>query len=102
LKPGETPHPLLTHPVASQSTNFKLSTSSLSSGENYNGTGFGAVVKDGYGTNYCVGKSVLKFGMESKRECKETDSKKFLKCISETFDEMRDVFLKEFESKGKL
>jgi carnitine O-acetyltransferase len=39
LKPGEM-HPLLSNKLLSQSTHFRLSTSSLSSGENYNGKEF--------------------------------------------------------------
>ncbi|KAI3657124.1 hypothetical protein MP638_003947 [Amoeboaphelidium occidentale] len=90
LRGGES-HKIFTHPVMRESTNFRLSTSSLSSGENYNGTGFGAVVPDGYGTNYCVGADTIKFGMESKRLCRETSSEKFINAIIEAFADMKTL-----------
>jgi carnitine O-acetyltransferase len=60
-----------------QSTWFRLSTSGLSSGDLYNGTGFGCVVPDGYGVNYCIGKKKIKMGIESKKSCRETSTIRF-------------------------
>ncbi|KAI3652212.1 hypothetical protein MP228_003515 [Amoeboaphelidium protococcarum] len=70
-------HPLFSHPAMLESTRFRLSTSSLSSGVNYNGTGFGTVEPDGYGINYCVGDEFIKFGIESKKGCRETSTAQF-------------------------
>lgn len=84
-------HPLFSHPAMLESTRFRLSTSSLSSGSNYNGTGFGAVEPDGYGINYCVGGDVIKFGVESKRACNATDTGKFIAELSKTLQEMANL-----------
>ncbi len=88
LQPGEH-HELFTHPIVKESTNFRLSTSGLSSGEHYNGTGFGAVAADGYGTNYCIGTSRVKFGIESKRQCRETSTRKFRQAVVDAFGDMK-------------
>jgi len=50
LRPGET-HKLFEDPLFAQSQIFKLSTSGLSAGDRFFGTGFGAPEKDGYGIN---------------------------------------------------
>ena len=98
LKPGES-HPFLKNPLLTESTWFRLSTSSLSSGDNYNGTGFGAVVPDGYGINYCIGKAFLKFGIESKKHCRTTDTKKFRQTLVETLRDMRIAILQSQDAK---
>lgn len=58
---------LFADPVFAESQTWTLSTSGLSAGETFVGTGFGAGYADGYGVNYLAGGRVLKFGMESKR-----------------------------------
>nr|CAG8588585.1 85_t:CDS:10 [Entrophospora candida] len=71
LKEGES-HPLFQHPIFAKSQEWLLSTSGLTTGTKFNGTGFGCVYPNGYGINYLPGEHVLKFGMES-------DTKKFKK-----------------------
>ncbi|KAL4402466.1 acyltransferase [Malassezia pachydermatis] len=63
---GEAPK-LFTDPLLTESASWKLSTSGLSAGERFVGTGFGSGFPDGFGTNYLTGSKTLKFGMESKR-----------------------------------
>lgn len=50
LKAGES-HPLLEEPLIAESQTWKLSTSGLSAGDRFYGTGFGATDPDGYGIN---------------------------------------------------
>ena len=50
LEPGET-HKLLEDEVFTRSQTWKLSTSGLSAGHQFRGTGFGASEHDGYGIN---------------------------------------------------
>ncbi|CAJ0649699.1 6747_t:CDS:10 [Entrophospora sp. SA101] len=76
LKEGES-HPLFQHPIFAKSQEWLLSTSGLTTGTKFNGTGFGCVYPNGYGINYLPGEHVLKFGMESKKSSTETDTKKF-------------------------
>ncbi|KAH9275992.1 hypothetical protein BSLG_004468 [Batrachochytrium salamandrivorans] len=77
LKPGEGESPFFTHPVYTQSSTWRLSTSGLFSSDRMHGTGFGAVMPDGYGMNYTIGESIIKIGIESKMDCKTTSSKAF-------------------------
>lgn len=88
LQSGED-HPFLSDPVARGSTNYRLSTSSLSSGELYLGTGFGSAVPDGYGVNYCIGKGALKFGIESKKSCRETSTARFKHALIDALYDMK-------------
>jgi carnitine O-acetyltransferase len=44
-------HPLMQDPLFHKSQRFKLSTSGLSAGDRFHGTGFGAPDPDGYGIN---------------------------------------------------
>ena len=99
LKPGES-HPLFAHPAVVKSTYFRLSTSSLSTGELYNGTGFGCMVPDGYGINYCIGPKVIKMGMESKKSCRETSTARMKAQIVRAFDDMRTVLEQAAGEKG--
>lgn len=50
LREGET-HPLLEDPLFAKSQEWVLSTSGLSAGDRFHGTGFGAVYPNGYGIN---------------------------------------------------
>jgi len=49
--PKKRSHPLFTDPLFSRSQEWKLSTSGLSAGDQFRGTGFGAGWEDGYGIN---------------------------------------------------
>jgi len=50
LRPGES-HPLFEDEMYAKSQEWKLSTSGLSAGKRFMGTGFGAGYPDGYGIN---------------------------------------------------
>ena len=50
LRPGES-HPLLDDPLFAESQEWILSTSGLSAGDRFYGTGFGTVYPSGYGIN---------------------------------------------------
>jgi carnitine O-acetyltransferase len=50
LREGES-HPLLDDPLFAKSQEWVLSTSGLSAGDRFHGTGFGAVYPNGYGIN---------------------------------------------------
>ena len=92
LKAGED-HPFLLDPIVRGSNWFRMSTSSLSSGDLYNGTGFGSVTPDGYGINYCIGKKVIKFGIESKKHCRETSTTRFKHAIIDAFYDVKRMCL---------
>ncbi|RUP44358.1 acyltransferase ChoActase/COT/CPT [Jimgerdemannia flammicorona] len=68
------PHSLFTDPAYARSQNWRLSTSGLHDGRRLMGTGFGAVVPDGYGVNYMAAPELVKFGIECKKSAKETAS----------------------------
>lgn len=63
---GEVPK-LFSDPLLVESMSWKLSTSGLSAGDKFVGTGFGCGFPDGFGVNYLAGAQTLKFGLESKR-----------------------------------
>lgn len=90
MKPGENAG-IFNDPAYKKSTNFLLSTSGLSAGERFLGTGFGAVSNDGYGINYMAGPEMIKFGIESKRSCKNTGSEGFKRHLAEVLVELRRV-----------
>ncbi|WFC99747.1 carnitine O-acetyltransferase [Malassezia yamatoensis] len=64
---GEFPQ-IFSDPLCSESGSWKLSTSGLSAGDRFVGTGFGSGFPDGFGVNYLAGGQTLKFGLESKRD----------------------------------
>lgn len=88
LREGET-HPLLDDPLFAKSQEWVLSTSGLSAGDRFYGTGFGAVYPNGYGINYLAGDKVVKFGIESKVSCPETSTDVFRQNLVEAMREMR-------------
>ncbi|KAH8117830.1 carnitine acetyltransferase [Phellopilus nigrolimitatus] len=77
----------------SKSQEWKLSTSGLSAGEYFRGTGFGTPYNDGYGINYLAGSDIIKFGVESKFSCKETSTEGFKDAIFSSLNEMRNLLL---------
>ncbi|KAG0245852.1 acyltransferase ChoActase/COT/CPT [Mortierella sp. GBAus27b] len=90
LQAGES-HPLFQEPVFAKSTAFLLSTSGLFAGDNFVGTGFGAMYPDGYGINYLAGGKTLKFGTESKFDSKVTSTKQFGEYLRQALRDMRTV-----------
>lgn len=67
-----------------------LSTSNTSPGDLAWG-GFGAVVPEGYGINYAIGKERVRMSVSSWNHYKDTDSASFRKTIRGVLDEFGDV-----------
>lgn len=82
---------LFTDPLFAESQTWTLSTSGLSAGDRFCGTGFGAGYEDGYGINYLAGSSLLKFGIESKHSCQKTSTTEFAIQIVEALRTMRKI-----------
>ncbi|KAJ1307883.1 hypothetical protein OPQ81_001963 [Rhizoctonia solani] len=91
LRPGES-SPLFEDELFAKSAEWKLSTSGLSAGERFLGTGFGTVWPDGYGINYLAGPKLIKFGIESKHSCPTTSTADFKSKIVESLREMEELF----------
>ncbi|CAE6408771.1 unnamed protein product [Rhizoctonia solani] len=102
LRPGES-SPLLEDELFAKSAEWKLSTSGLSAGERFLGTGFGTVWPDGYGINYLAGPKLVKFGIESKHSCSTTSTADFKAKIVESLRDMKALFkdLETAETTGK-
>ncbi|KIO31608.1 hypothetical protein M407DRAFT_67722 [Tulasnella calospora MUT 4182] len=99
---GPTPK-LFEDPMFSKSSEWKLSTSGLSAGTRFNGTGFGTVWPDGYGINYLAGPQLVKFGIESKVSCPTTSTYRFKARVVESLQAMRELFeLAGEEPRSKL
>ncbi|PIL35584.1 transporter [Ganoderma sinense ZZ0214-1] len=82
-------HPLFEDVHFSQSQTWKLSTSGLSAGEQFRGTGFGASYPDGYGINYMPAPDRLRFGVESKHSCLHTSTQLFMAAIANALEDMK-------------
>lgn len=82
---------LFEDPLFERSQEWKLSTSALSAGDQFRGTGFGAPYHDGYGINYLSGPDLIKFGIESKFSCTETSTALFQRVIVGVLREMREL-----------
>ncbi|EGN98888.1 hypothetical protein SERLA73DRAFT_54801 [Serpula lacrymans var. lacrymans S7.3] len=74
-----------------RSQTWKLSTSGLSAGHQFRGTGFGAPYEDGYGINYLIGPGMVKFCVESKYSSPVTSTAGFKKVIIDSLRDMRTV-----------
>ncbi|GAA5879501.1 hypothetical protein JCM16303_003226 [Sporobolomyces ruberrimus] len=84
-------HPFFDDELFGKSQEWVLSTSGLSAGDRFYGTGFGAVYPNGYGINYLAGDKLLKFGIESKVSNPETSTETFRQNLVEALREMREV-----------
>ncbi|GAA5949166.1 hypothetical protein JCM3765_003314 [Sporobolomyces pararoseus] len=84
-------HPLFEDELFGKSQEWVLSTSGLSAGDRFYGTGFGAVYPNGYGINYLAGDKLVKFGIESKVSNPETSTETFRQNLVEALREMREV-----------
>jgi len=82
---------LFDDPFFERSQEWKLSTSALSPGKFFRGTGFGTPYHSGYGINYLSGQDIIKFGIESKHSCVETSTAVFQREITSALREMRRV-----------
>jgi carnitine O-acetyltransferase len=72
-----------------RSAQWKLSTSGLSAGLLFKGTGFGAMYEDGYGINYLAAPNMVKFGIESKFSSLLTSTQKFKEAVAVSMEEMQ-------------
>ncbi|KAG6910853.1 hypothetical protein DXG01_007169 [Tephrocybe rancida] len=81
--------PLFDDEMFERSQQWKLSTSGLSAGHLFRGTGFGAAYPDGYGINYLAAPDMIKFGIESKFSSPLTSTHKFKQSIIESLYETR-------------
>jgi len=111
LNSNEHPPSLFTDSLFSESQQWKLSTSGLSAGHWFNGTGFGAAYKDGYGINcgflfmcsyprlmrYNVSDlaapEMIKFGIECKFSSFETSTNTFKTAITNALRDMKKLCL---------
>ncbi|KAH6913323.1 carnitine acetyltransferase [Coprinopsis sp. MPI-PUGE-AT-0042] len=73
----------------SRSQQWKLSTSGLSAGHLFKGTGFGAAYPDGYGINYLAAPEMIKFGIESKFDSPSTSTYAFKTAITESLLDLK-------------
>ncbi|KAJ7285108.1 acyltransferase ChoActase/COT/CPT [Mycena rebaudengoi] len=76
-----------------RSQRWTLSTSGLSAGNLFKGTGFGASYEDGYGINYLAAPDMIKFGIESKYSCPHTSTDGFKDAVFEALSDMRALCL---------
>lgn len=108
MREGES-HALFEDPLFQQSQDWILSTSGLSAGDRFYGTGFGTIWPNGYGINCrsCLcrsstllltldqtdlaGNQIIKFGIESKHSCAETSTEVFRNNLVEALREMKAV-----------
>ncbi|KIJ66998.1 hypothetical protein HYDPIDRAFT_108981 [Hydnomerulius pinastri MD-312] len=85
--------PLFEDDVFKRSQEWKLSTSGLSEGWWFRGTGFGSPYEDGYGINYLIGPHSIKFCVESKHSCPTTSTRVFVTHIVDALRDLRDICL---------
>ncbi|KAF4597238.1 hypothetical protein EYR40_007690 [Pleurotus pulmonarius] len=75
-----------------RSSTWKLSTSGLSAGYLFRGTGFGAQYEDGYGINYLAAADQIKFGIESKHSSSLTSTALFQTAVVDSLHDMKLLF----------
>ncbi|KAF8969174.1 acyltransferase ChoActase/COT/CPT [Flammula alnicola] len=80
---------LLDDELFERSAQWKLSTSGLSAGLLFKGTGFGTSYEDGYGINYLAAPEMVKFGIESKFSNSLTSTQLFKDAIAAAMEEMQ-------------
>ncbi|KZP25211.1 acyltransferase ChoActase/COT/CPT [Athelia psychrophila] len=100
---GAAPVPLLSDELFQRSQAWKLSTSGLSAGHQFRGTGFGSAYPDGYGINCelgadLAGPDVIKFGVETKHSSRLTSTEVFKAAISASLREVRQLCSADPES----
>ncbi|EIW57547.1 acyltransferase ChoActase/COT/CPT [Trametes versicolor FP-101664 SS1] len=84
-------HALFEDELFARSQEWKLSTSGLSAGYQFRGTGFGASYEDGYGINYMPAPDLIRFGIESKHSCSKTSTQGFKTAIADVLENMRTL-----------
>ncbi|RKO86040.1 acyltransferase ChoActase/COT/CPT [Blyttiomyces helicus] len=90
MKAGESAQ-IFKDPAYAKSSNWLLSTSGLFPSVNIMGTGFGAVVPDGYGMNYQIREDMIKIGLESKVSCPSTSTLVFRDTLQSSLRDMAAV-----------
>ncbi|KAF9052498.1 acyltransferase ChoActase/COT/CPT [Hymenopellis radicata] len=90
LEPGERAD-LFDDELFERSSRWKLSTSGLSAGLLFRGTGFGAGYEDGYGINYLAGPDCIKFGIESKFSSPLTSTQAFQNTLVAVLRDMYSI-----------
>ncbi|KIK62459.1 hypothetical protein GYMLUDRAFT_41909 [Collybiopsis luxurians FD-317 M1] len=96
LRPGERCE-IFDDPLFAKSQEWRLSTSGLSAGHHFRGTGFGAAYEDGYGINYLAAPSMIKFGIETKFSGSRTSTEIFKGAIVGALREMKKVVSQNLE-----
>jgi len=96
--PTDLDHPLFRDPLYKLSTEWKLSTSGLSEGHLFRGTGFGTPYPDGYGINYLAAPDIIKFGIESKYSCLQTSTARFKSALVDALMDMKKMSLCALQS----
>lgn len=103
-------HELLEDGLLVRSQTWKLSTSGLSAGDQFRGTGFGSPEWGGYGVSCgchlamvsvmllitsidLPGPEIMKFGIESKHSCPETSTRVFKEALATALLDMRALCL---------
>ncbi|KZV97484.1 acyltransferase ChoActase/COT/CPT [Exidia glandulosa HHB12029] len=74
-----------------RSQDWRLSTSGLTPGERFMGTGFGSPLPNGYGIPYLSGPNLLRFGIESKVSCSATSTERYKLHLVESLREMKKM-----------
>ncbi|KAG8213301.1 Choline/Carnitine o-acyltransferase-domain-containing protein [Butyriboletus roseoflavus] len=85
--------PLFEDAIFKKSQEWRLSTSGLSEGWWFRGTGFGSPYEDGYGVNYLIGPHAIKFCVESKHSCPTTSTRVFIEHVADALRDMREICL---------
>ncbi|KAF8440414.1 acyltransferase ChoActase/COT/CPT [Boletus edulis BED1] len=85
--------PLFEDAIFLRSQEWRLSTSGLSEGWWFRGTGFGSPYEDGYGINYLIGPHAVKFCVESKHSCPTTSTHVFIEHVADALRDMREICL---------
>ncbi|KAF9267867.1 carnitine acetyltransferase [Marasmius fiardii PR-910] len=93
---------LFDDPLFSRSQEWKLSTSGLSAGHLFRGTGFGAAYEDGYGINYLAAPEMVKFGIESKHSNPHTSTEGFKIAIVNAMKDMESICPANLRASSKL
>ncbi|KAK7050876.1 hypothetical protein VNI00_004988 [Paramarasmius palmivorus] len=81
---------LFNDPLFTRSQQWCLSTSGLSAGHLFRGTG--TTYPDGYGINYLAAPNTVKFGIESKHSNDLTSTEDFKKAIAKAMNDMKTIF----------
>ncbi|EPQ54332.1 acyltransferase ChoActase/COT/CPT [Gloeophyllum trabeum ATCC 11539] len=97
-QPSEPTPALFEDPLYELSREWKLSTSGLSAGHLFKGTGFGSPYRDGYGINYLAGPEIIKFGIESKHSCLQTSTSTFKSALVDALADMKNISVRGINS----